>query len=427
MNVVRVSIDGLVVEVPAGSTVLRACDAAGRYVPRLCYCPSLPSCSRCLATSSDMTAEPTAGRTEAGPGSSQVATPGEAATIPEEACCRPADHPTGLAVPGGTGSPGGPPACGLCVVRVGEGEGEKVLACATPVRSGLVVTTEDAELRSLRLQRLATFLDSHPHICLSCPDREGCARDECRFGVPDTARCCDEFGHCEFGLLVAYVDAEGQLPRRAVSVDRGATQEGRIRREPGICLGCGRCVAICSTSPEAGDALEMREENGRWVAYSKKNGLRASGCTFCGQCVIVCPAGAITAPGSEGRAWLEQRRKRYGQLAPVLPPRPWSLLRETDLESVPASPGVFQLADARGEVVRISGCPDLRRGLTEVWASALREDRKGQPSEDLRFRFEVAPLYTERETELLSLFAQEHGRLPRYNDLSEDLFADDLF
>jgi len=233
------------------------------------------------------------------------------------------------------------------------------------------------------------------------------------------ARCCDELGHCEFDRLVGYLDPEKRLARRAVAAPRTATQEGAIRREPGLCLGCGRCVAICSTSPEAADVLEMREENGLWTAWPKKGGLRGSGCSFCGQCVLVCPAGAITAPGPEGRKWLENRRKRYPHLAPVLPPLPWASLEQATLLMVPSRPGVFQLADASGQVVRISGCADLREGLHQTLVAS--------ESAALWFRYEMAPLYTERETELLALFAQEHGHLPSQNDLDDDLFADDLF
>ncbi len=392
---VTVKIDGIALEVPAGTTILRASDQAGRYVPRLCYCPSLRSCSRCLS-SEDMDAafRETGGLGPDGGGASKERWATDRA-------------------------PAGPGSCGLCLVRVGAESGELVLACATPVRPGLEITTDDEELRLLRQERLAPLLARHPHVCLDCPDRDGCAREECRFHVPVEARCCDQLGRCEFGRLVGYIDPERRLARRAVAAPRAATKEGPIRREPGLCVGCGRCVVVCSTSSEAADVLELREENGSWTAWPRQGGLRDSGCSFCGQCVLVCPAGAITAPGPEGGAWLEGRRKRYPHLAPVLPPLPWLRLAPLTVAAVPAEPGVFQLADASGQVVRISGCADLREGLRQALAVA------GETA--LGFRFELAPLYTERETELLALFAQEHGHLPPQNDLDDDLFADDLF
>ncbi len=379
-------VDGLVVSVPEGATVLEACDLAGRYVPRLCSYPGL----RCLCECGETAA-----------------------------------------------------ACGLCAVQVGRGgEGGSngavmVLACGTAAQPGMDVVTDDPASRSQRLERLAGLLARHPHVCLSCPDRDGCAREDCTFGIAAGARCCDEFGRCEFGRLVAYVDADEELPRRAVAVSRATSTEGRLRREQGLCLGCGRCVAVCSTSPAAGRALRLAraegamsarpgEEippvaaSGRPLAAAKKDGLRASGCTFCGQCVMVCPTGALTAPGEAGTRWLEGWRKRTGLLPPVLPPDPWRPLTEGELATVPTGPGVLFLADVFGRILRIGGVPDLSRGI----ALAMAEPACASAC---LFRIEPAPLFTQRESELLAHFAQEYGHLPPGNDIDDDLFSDNLF
>lgn len=444
-TMLTLTVDGVPVTGASGATVLEACDRAGHYVPRLCSAPGSSCCTRCCscAGSAEAAADGTPG---SGPA---VSEPGDLGQAP------PSPAP-------------GPPPCGLCAVRLADGE--TVLACATVVGVGMEVTTDDPGLRALRLERLAPLLARHPHICLTCPDRDGCARDECRFGVPLEARCCDQFGHCEFGRLVSYVDPEERVARRAVAAPRDASIEGRIRREPGLCVGCGRCVTICSTSPDAGDALEMRQAADAvvprgiaargimgppvtpglvtpgpitpgpmiaaepagapaWVASPREDTLRASGCTLCGQCVLVCPAGALTvSPGPQGQAWLEGRRKRYPALAPVLPPDPWLPLDAGSLAAVPAVAGVFQVAEPDGRVVRIAGVADLREGLAEVLAgkTAAAGGSEAAAAGGLRFRFEPAPLYTERESELLARFAQEHGHLPPGNDLADDLFDDDL-
>jgi hypothetical protein len=90
--------------------------------------------------------------------------------------------------------------------------------------------------------------------------------------------------------------------------------------------------------------------------------------------------------------------------------------------------GVFQVAEPDGRVVRIAGVADLREGLAEVLAgkTAAAGGSEAAAAGGLRFRFEPAPLYTERESELLARFAQEHGHLPPGNDLADDLFDDDL-
>jgi len=390
---VELRVDGFAVSVSECATVLEACDRAGRYVPRLCSYPGLGSPWGCERA------------TEAG-----------ADAEPDEMAA----------------------ACGLCAVRIDGGKGEAtVLACCTAAEPGMEVVTDDPALRGERLERLAELLVRHPHICLSCPDRDGCTREECTFGIAAEARCCGEFGRCELGKLVAYLDAGESVPRRAIAVCRDASAEGRIRREPGLCLGCGRCVAVCTASPAAGKALRLvrvgktaslepggdpppAPRSGQLRAVPKKDTLRASGCTFCGQCVMVCPSGASTAPGEAGSRWLEGWRQRTGLSAPVLPPDLWRPLAEDELAAVPPVSGVFLLADDGGRVLRIAGVADLSRGVPLALAEPVCAAAAS-------FRIEPAPLFTQRESELLARFAQQHGQLPPGDDLGDDLFGDGLF
>jgi ferredoxin len=153
------------------------------------------------------------------------------------------------------------------------------------------------------------------------------------------------------------------------------------------------------------------------AARPKCETLRASGCTFCGQCVLVCPTGALTAPGDEGARWLAGRRERSGVAAPVLPPDRWSRSAVTPeaLALVPQEAGVFRLVDREGQVLRIGGVADLKQGLTQ----AIEESACAHAA---FFQIELDPLFTQRESELLARYAQEHGGLPPGNDLGDDMF-----
>ena len=366
---VEIRIDGQAWAAAPGATILEVCDQAGRYVPRLCYYPGL-GCAGCAA-------------------------PGDPAAATE---------------------------CGLCAVELGGDS--VVLACSTPATAGVEVSTDTPRLWARRLEGLAAILARHPHVCLSCPDAEGCSRDQCTYGNPPEARCCGEFGRCELSRLTAWIDPGLQLPRRAVATRREAVTEGRIRREAELCIGCGRCVRACATFPDAGDALELTVGEGgeamaaRVIVRPKNGRLRASGCTFCGRCVLVCPAGAITAPGEKGAAWLAGRRESNSLVQPVLPPvrrvnrQPFE--RET-VETSPEQAGVFTLFDGDGRTILIRGVADLRRALLEAI------DDPGC-AEAAFFEVERDELYTLRESELLARHAQEHGGLPSANDLDDDLF-----
>jgi len=358
----QMRVDAAAVTVADGTTLLEACDAAGRYVPRLCFYPGLACCAR------------------AGVGGVE---------------------------------------CGLCVVRLQDGS--VALACVTRAAADLEVTTQDPGLAAARLERLARILARHPHVCLACPDRDGCTRDQCTYGHPADARCCDQFGRCELGKMVAHLDSEGSLARGSVTVPRDAVQEGRIRREPGLCIGCGRCVMVCDTSPQAGRALEMVARSVDpavgFVARPKRDTLRVSGCTFCGHCVMVCPAGALTAPGEDGARWLADRRAKSSLCTPVLPPEAWQAVDLAIMTAVPCEAGVFQLMDPEGQILRIGGVANLRQGLAEALAEPACVTVAF-------FKVELDPLYTQRESELLARYAHEHGHLPPGNDLAEDLYVD---
>ena len=99
--------------------------------------------------------------------------------------------------------------------------------------------------------------------------------------------------------------------------------------------------------------------------------------------------------------------------APILPPEPWLEFDQAHVATVSASEGVFQLLDESKKVLRIAGTPDLRQALEEQ----LNSNPKAR-----YVIYEEAPMYTQRESELLQHFLQEHGRLPAGNDLSDDLF-----
>jgi hypothetical protein len=68
-------------------------------------------------------------------------------------------------------------------------------------------------------------------------------------------------------------------------------------------------------------------------------------------------------------------------------------------------------------VLLITGVPDLAQGLERALSDL-------GPGAVEYVRAEVEPLYTQRESELLTIYSRRHGRLPRGNDLGDDLYED---
>lgn len=190
------------------------------------------------------------------------------------------------------GSPSEPmefPGCGLCLV---EADGELVQACATPGREGLQVQSQTPEVRSRREDRLAEILSDHPHACLICPNREGCDRIACSFNVPVPERCCAKFSHCELRKVAGYIGIKSDTPRYIPRDIPIIQADPLFTRDYNLCIGCTRCVRVCSDVRGVG-ALGFTMTGGRIEVGSVAPFLSESECKFCLACVEVCPTGAL--------------------------------------------------------------------------------------------------------------------------------------
>ncbi|UCF08230.1 MAG: (2Fe-2S)-binding protein [Thermoplasmata archaeon] len=183
-------------------------------------------------------------------------------------------------------------ACRLCIVKIESMKGLPT-SCTTPVTDGMVVVTEDEELKELRMEIMSLILEDHPHACLNCAQREGCTREPCSTNVPVDERCCSKFGNCELQKVVEHVGMREDTPKYIPREKRVVDAEPLFRRDFSLCILCGRCVRACRelrgvyTIGFTGRSSEV--EVG--TAYDRT--FADSGCRFCGACVEVCPTGTL--------------------------------------------------------------------------------------------------------------------------------------
>jgi formate dehydrogenase beta subunit len=260
---IRLTIDGLEVQARAGSTVLEAADAAGIYIPRLCSHPALPAVD-----------------------------PGSLEPWPEVY--------RGPVSTRHTEGDEGYEGCLLCLVRV-AGVGEPSRACVTPVADGMSVTTSDAEIETRRRAVLKKLFSTHPHACVQCAQRAGCALEPCSTNVAKDERCCPIFHSCELRQIAEYVGIPADTPRyRPAGLPR-VEDEPLYLRDHNLCIGCLRCVRMCRDVRKVDALGYVLDEHGEPVVGTRAPTLIESGCRFCSSCVEVCPTGALLLKFEDAR------------------------------------------------------------------------------------------------------------------------------
>ncbi len=247
-------IDEVAVSVPEGTMVLAAAQQAGIYIPHLCSHPDLPP----------------VGELE-----------------PAEAIYRNGgrieNRKPALRYEG----------CQLCAVQI-AGREDFPRACATEVSPGMVVTTRTPGLVEFRRDQLMSLLARHPHACLTCAQKEGCARFPCSMDVPEDERCCPLFSSCELQRLAEYIGIKKETPRYVLGNLRVAGGEPLLERDYNLCVGCTRCIRVCRDVRGVGAVDFVFDEEGRVVVGTVATTLGESACRFCTACVAVCPTGALT-------------------------------------------------------------------------------------------------------------------------------------
>ena len=158
--------------------------------------------------------------------------------------------------------------CRMCVVEA-EGVDGYILSCNTPPTEGINITTNNKEIEQERVNIMKLYDVNHPLEC----------------GV------CDKSGECdlqnktlEFGVAQQNFSARDQ--------SRKIEDWGLINYDPALCILCEKCVHVCN-EVIGDDAIDVKF-GGYSSTIIPKNSDTLD-CTFCGECIAVCPVGALVS------------------------------------------------------------------------------------------------------------------------------------
>jgi formate dehydrogenase alpha subunit len=159
--------------------------------------------------------------------------------------------------------------CRMCVVEV-EGMEGVVTSCQVPVSEGIKVTTQSERLAEERALMVRMMLVNHP---LDCP-------------------ICERSGECL--LQDTTVEFKQTSPKyRADKQPRKKHMDwGLVRYDPNLCIMCERCIKVC-TEVQGVSAFKI-VGRGFDSQIGTVTGEKLD-CEFCGQCISVCPVGALNS------------------------------------------------------------------------------------------------------------------------------------
>jgi NADP-reducing hydrogenase subunit HndD len=215
---VTLTIDGVKVEVPNGTSVLEAARSAGIKIPTLCYLKGVNAIG----------------------------------------------------------------ACRMCLVEMIEGGRGLQAACMLPAANGMVISTNSPTVQEARRVNLELILSNHDKRCLSCVRNQSC----------ELQQLCEELGVDD----VPYEEgADFNRP-----LDTGSAS---IVRNPNKCILCRRCIAMCGNIQKIGAVGPTQRGFKTIVEPVFGKSLKDVPCVNCGQCITVCPVGALTERSEINNVW----------------------------------------------------------------------------------------------------------------------------
>ena len=216
MSLVSLTIDGIIVKVPAGTTILEAAKSANIRIPTLCYLPEVQAIG----------------------------------------------------------------ACRVCLIEI-DGNRSLQASCVFPAAERLVVHTNSEKVQQARKFTVELLLSAHPQECLTCARNLKC----------ELQRLAEEMG-------IREVRFPGAKPEPRIDESTPS-----IYRDSSKCILCRRCVTVCQEIQQVGALSPQERGFDSYIGPAFGEDLGEVACALCGQCINVCPVGALTEKDYTQEVW----------------------------------------------------------------------------------------------------------------------------
>ena len=162
-------------------------------------------------------------------------------------------------------------ACRICVVEV-KGARSLVASCVYPISEGMEITTNSPKVLASRKKTLELILSDHDRKCLSCV----------------------RSGNCELQKLCNDLNVKDEYLYDGVRTHYDLDDSSaHMVRDNNKCILCRRCSAVCDQIQGIGVIGANERGFDTNISCAFDMGLGDTSCVSCGQCIAVCPTGAL--------------------------------------------------------------------------------------------------------------------------------------
>lgn len=184
--------------------------------------------------------------------------------------------------------------CRVCLVEDVK-KGNLIPACATFAKDGMEIRTDSQRVIRARRAVVELILSDHPTDCLKCAKNLDC-----------------QLQKLAADLNIREIKYPGE--KRNLPIDDSSYS---LVRDPNKCILCRRCETMCNEVQTVGALAEIGRGFMTHVGSTFSRPMFDTTCTFCGQCLSVCPTGALTEKSNVSEVWNILHRKNHDDLVIV--------------------------------------------------------------------------------------------------------------